>query len=204
MRLTLCSTLGGEGDGILSAVTQRSGRQRAALARIRAERRQALERRRIVDSFRTDVIELATRMEFSIDLALSLYYVRTADTAYLLYTDVLWRFRLEDRIEQRGRAVDEVGQLGSSPFAIPIARKVVEARNLMAHSITEPTTEGVQVVGRRRGQQTERLIGGDYLNWLVQEGERCNHELDLIAARIGDWRTWASLHGFDDRSAAPD
>jgi hypothetical protein len=146
------------------------------------------------------MIELAARMEPSIDLALAMYHARTADTAVSLLTDILWRVPLGVRIDQLGRALDDVGLTDAYPFAIPIARKVVEVRNLVAHSVAWTTDDGIVAAGHKRGRPIETLIDHDYALWLAREGLRCEVELDRIAARIGDWRVWASLHGFDDRT----
>jgi hypothetical protein len=152
-----------------------------------------------INLLRTRVIELVATMEPSIDLALALHHARSVETAYTLLTDVYWRIPLDARIDQLERAVADAGLRDAFPLTIPISHQVVDIRNLMAHSIVEPTAEGIQVLGRRRGQDSLRLIKKDDLKWLAWHGERCNHDLDLISARIGNWGIWAKLHGFDDR-----
>ena len=47
------------------------------------------------------------------------------------------------RIDQLGWAMDDVGLTDAYPFVIPVARKVIEARHLVAHSVAWQTDEGL-------------------------------------------------------------
>jgi hypothetical protein len=120
--------------------------RQARLAELRRERERQRDRRHEVNSSLAEILRLTALAEMRLDLVLALYHARTADSVYLMYGEVLWRVPLEVRLRLLEEALQDTDLTDAFPFVLPILRKLVSLRNLLAHvPFTEVRADGLLV-----------------------------------------------------------
>jgi hypothetical protein len=166
------------------------------------ERARERDRRHEVNTALTGIVRLTALAEMRIDFVLALYHARTADSVYMLYGEVLWRVPFDVRLRFLEDALEDTELSDAFPFVLPVVRKLVSLRNVLAHAtpFTEVRGDGVVVASRYRGKYREELIRDEFIRWLIPQAERVVQELNLLSGRIGDLNVWMEAHGFNDRT----
>jgi hypothetical protein len=157
---------------------------------------------------------VVTELEDRLDLVLTIHYGRTLETVWTLYTDVIPRLPLPERLNMLERALEvteaprrpahkrQLSFAEAAPLLLPLLRELIEARHALAHTIALPVTKDeatVHLRRRRRGRIEILTFEFARLEALAEQYWPLRATLDDLLPRVGRLEVWGELMGFRDK-----